>query len=136
APSKMETWYTVTDNGTEYGKDVTATTGTGTTTSYYCRKLWPEALKGNSTSRAILNFVYYRYAEILLNYAEALNEAQGPVPEAQDAVNQVRQRPTVNMPTVAETFAARNVPLNKENMRDLIRNERAVELAFELVRWF
>lgn len=136
APSKMETWYMPTANGIEYGKDVTATAGTGTSTSYYCRKLWPEALKGNSTSRAILNFVYYRYAEILLNYAEALNEAQGPVPEAQDAVNQIRQRPTVDMPTVAQTFAARGVPLDKDNMRDLIRNERAVELAFELVRWF
>lgn len=136
APSKMETWYAITDEGTIYGKDVSETSGTGTATSYYCRKLWPEALKGNSTARAILNFVYYRYAEILLNYAEALNEAQGPVAEVQDAVNQIRQRPTVNMPTVTDTFANRGEPLTKENMRELIRNERAVELAFERNRWF
>lgn len=136
APSKMETWYTPTADGTIYGKDVTGTSGTGTTTSYYCRKLWPEALKGNSTASAILNFVYYRYAEILLNYAEALNEAQGPVADVQDAVNQIRQRPTVNMPTVAETFVNRGEALSKDNMRDMIRNERAVELAFERNRWF
>ncbi len=134
APSKMETWYTPGPTGTVYGKDVTATPGTGTTTSYYCRKLWPEALRGNATSTAILNFVYYRYAEILLNYAEALNEAQGPVAAAAAAVNQIRQR--VNMPTVAQTFAARGIAPSKENMRDLIRNERAVEMAFENIRWF
>lgn len=136
APSKMETWYEVTENGTVYGKDVTAIAGTGTSTSYYCRKLWPEALRGNATSTAILNFVYYRYAEILLNYAEALNEAQGPVGEVEWAVDQIRQRPTVNMPTVARTFAARGVARSKESMRELIHNERAVELAFERVRWF
>lgn len=136
APLKMETWYTPTANGTIYGKDVTATVGTGTTTSYYCRKLWPEALKGNTTSTAILNFVYYRYAEILLNYAEALNEAQGPTSDAIMAVNQIRQRPTVEMPTVAQTFANRGVAISKENMRELIRNERAVEMAFENIRWF
>lgn len=136
APLKMETWYEVTDKGLIYGKDVTATAGTGTSTGYYCRKLWPEALKGNTTSTAILNFVYYRYAEILLNYAEALNEARGPLAEVQAVVNQIRQRPTVNMPSVAQTFAARGVQITKENLRDLIRNERAVELAFENNRWF
>ncbi|MEJ7691513.1 RagB/SusD family nutrient uptake outer membrane protein [Daejeonella sp.] len=136
APLKMETWYTPIANGITYGKDVSGTVGTGTATSYYCRKLWPEALKGNTTSTALLNFVYYRYGEILLNYAEALNEAQGPVAGVAVAVNQIRQRPTVNMPTVAQTFSARGIALSKDNMRDLIRNERAVELAFENVRWF
>lgn len=136
APSKVETWREIKDGVVVYGKDVTAVSGTGTSTGYYCRKLWPEALKGNTTSTAILNFVYYRYAEILLNYAEALNEAQGPTAEVQAAVNQIRQRPTVNMPTVANTFLARGVTISKESMRDLIRNERAVELAFEGIRWF
>lgn len=136
APDRMETWYTPGPSGTVYGRDLSPVVGVGTTTSYYCRKLWPEALKGNATTTAILNFVYYRYAEILLNYAEALNEAQGPVAEVINAVNQIRQRPTVNMPTVAQTFAARGVATNKENMRALIHNERAVELAFEMIRWF
>lgn len=136
APSKVETWYEETVNGTVYGKDITAVAGTGTSTGYYCRKLWPEALRGNATSTAILNYVYYRYAEILLNYAEALNEAQGPVAEVEAAVNLIRQRPTVNMPSVSETFKARGISISKENMRDLIRNERAVELAFENIRWF
>src|SRR5690606_37894237 len=46
APAKIETWYTPTPSGTIYGKDITGTQGTGTSTGYYCRKLWPEALKG------------------------------------------------------------------------------------------
>jgi hypothetical protein len=73
-----------------------------------------------------------RYAEVLLIYAEAKNEADGPVSEVHNAVNRVRNR--VGMP---------NLPagLSKDQMRERIYNERRVELCSEgnryedLVRW-
>lgn len=44
------------------------------------------------------NFIYIRYAEILLVYAGALNEISGPTAEVYHAVNKVRNR--VNMPSL------------------------------------
>ncbi len=133
--NKMEIWLQENSGAaTTYGKDLFPEVSLGTKTGYYCRKMWPESITGASSSNGILNYVFYRYGEILLNYAEALNEAQGPVPDAITVVNQVRAR--VGMPTVAATFAARGTTLNKDTFRELIRNERAVELAFEDVRWW
>jgi len=69
------------------------------------------------------NFALYRYAEVLLMYAEALNEL-GKSAEAVQYINQVRARPSVNMPPLAEN-------LNKAEVFEAIRHERRVELSFE-----
>ncbi len=69
---------------------------------------------------------YFRYAEILLNFAEAQNEVSGPTAEVYEAVNAVRQR--AGMPTLSG--------LSQEQMRERIWNERRVELAFEEHRYF
>lgn len=69
---------------------------------------------------------YMRYAEILLNYAEAQNEAVGPDDNVYNAINQVRQR--AGMPPL--------VGLSQDQMREKIRNERRIELAFEEHRYF
>src|SRR5690606_6065620 len=45
------------------------------------------------------NYPIIRFADVLLMYAEAANEL-GMIDEARDAVNRVRQRPTVNMPVL------------------------------------
>lgn len=71
-----------------------------------------------------INPILIRYAEVLLTYAEAQNEAVGPDPSVYDALNQIRERPSVAMPAIP-------VGLNKEAMREVIRKERRVELAFE-----
>ena len=71
-----------------------------------------------------LNPILMRYAEVLLTYAEAQNEANGPDASVYDAVNAVRARPSINMHVV-------EVGLTKDEMRSVIRNERRVELAFE-----
>jgi hypothetical protein len=62
-------------------------------------------------------------------YAEAANELS-MLDEARDAINMVRQRPSVNMPalTIAETDT-------KEKMFNAIVHERRVELAFEQHRY-
>lgn len=94
------------------------------------RKFVPDALRTNVT--AIPNNFIYRLADAYLMYAEALNEAQGPLPEAHAAVNAIRARS--GMP---------NLPagLSKDEFRKRVRNERAIELVFEdnrlwdIMRW-
>lgn len=72
---------------------------------------------------------YFRYAEILLNYAEAQNEAAGPDATVYAAINTIRSRSSVNMPALP-------AGLSQSQMRDHIRNERQIELAFEEHRFY
>jgi len=109
------------------GKDMVQTSPFYTRTGYYVKRLWPEVLKSGSGNTAQLNFIYFRYAEVLLNYAEALNESDGPVQEVYDVVKLVRAR--AGMPGLP-------VGLDKAQMRARIRKERAVEFAFEEMRWW
>ncbi|WP_213086948.1 RagB/SusD family nutrient uptake outer membrane protein [Chitinophaga agrisoli] len=69
-----------------------------------------------------INFIVLRYADILLMYAEAQNEAVGPDATVYTALNQIRDR--VGMPHFPEG-------LTKEQMRTEIRHERRIELAGE-----
>lgn len=98
-----------------------------TSTGYYVRKYLPEEVKTKTTVRAYHDWIYFRLAEMYLNYAEALNEVSGPTAEVYAALNEVRNRSgVVNMPA----------GLDKEAMRERIRNERAIELSFEEHRWW
>jgi len=99
-----------------------------TKTSYYIRKFHNEAAVLYSTG-GDEDWIFIRYAEVLLNYAEAQNEAVGPDASVYDAVNQVRARPGVNMPPLTAS-------LSQAQMRESIRNERRVEFAFEEQRFF
>jgi hypothetical protein len=76
------------------------------------------------------DFYVVRYADVLLMRAEALAEL-GRQNEAYPLVNQVRAR--VSMPTVEN---AEGAGLTKEQMIEVIRHERRVELAFEGLRFF
>lgn len=73
------------------------------------------------------NFMLIRYAEVLLTYAEAKNEFYGPEASIYDALDQIRRR--VGMATVSRTQT-------KETLRDIIRNERRIELANEGHRFY
>jgi hypothetical protein len=68
---------------------------------------------------------HIRLAEMYLNLAEALNEFSGPSKEVFDAVGAVRAR--VSMPRWETVYPN----LTQSQLRDKIRNERSVELAFE-----
>lgn len=107
-------------------------------TGYYLRKFMNDAypLQNPWGNAGFQPWYYFRYAEVLLNFAEAANEAYGPtvVPSgsslsAQVAVNQVRSRASVNMPALP-------AGISQAEMRDAIRNERRVELAFEEHRFY
>ncbi len=125
---KVEMWYVKNaDNSVTYGKDYQPGSNSYTRSRYYVKKLWPESVRGGQSTSAILNFIFFRYGEVLLNYAEALNESDGPVAEVYTAINQIRTR--AGMPNLA-------AGLTKDQMRQRIHNERAVELAFEELRWW
>lgn len=109
-------------------------TGTHNMTGYGLRK-WncPDVDRLNGRGTAHRNIPIFRLAEIYLNYAEALNEyLDKPDQRVYDAVNKVRAR--VQMPALP--IAGRVEDLTKEGMRQRIRNERRVELAFESHRFY
>lgn len=113
----------------EGGKNTQPLEG-ATETGYYLRKYINETVSLDPTNnqKKPHHYILFRYAEILLNYAEAMNELLGPDGTdgeilnmtAREALNQVRK--AANMPDVEDVgddFTAR------------LRNERRVELAFE-----
>lgn len=109
-------------------------------TGYYLRKFLAPNLnliEGGSTDHV---WPAYRYAEVLLNYAEAMNEAYGPDadPEgwgmtAREALTEVRNSASTSLPAVNAS--------DKDTFRKAVKQERRVELAFEdhrywdLLRW-
>lgn len=98
-----------------------------TPTGYYVRKMIPEGILGNNHGGSSYRlWCYIRYAEILLNYAEAVNEVQGPCKEVYDALDQIRHRAGIT-----GNVADRTDLNTKEKMRNFIHKERTVELAFE-----
>ncbi|KAB7733336.1 RagB/SusD family nutrient uptake outer membrane protein [Rudanella paleaurantiibacter] len=113
----------------EGGRDNVPTNVNNTKTGYYMRKFMSEsAFWGVGTAINVRRpWVIFRYAEVLLNYAEALNEAQGPVADVYTAVNQIRSR--VGMPALP-------AGLTKDQMRERIQKERQVELCFEDHRFY
>lgn len=111
------------DGGTD-GSGVTQ----ATTTGYYLKKFLTDGLDLEKNQTSVHSWILFRYAEILLNYAEAMNEAYGPDADpfgdgktARWAVNEVRGR--VGMPPVAAS--------DETEMRGRIKHERRIELAFE-----
>jgi hypothetical protein len=96
-----------------------------TNTGYYIRKfIDPNVGVNNQHNEA--NFKEYRYAEILLNYAEAAAQTNHPT-EAIDAVNEIRDR--VGMPHIPST-------LTGEALLQRIYHERRIEFALEEQRYF
>ncbi|MCM1066177.1 MAG: RagB/SusD family nutrient uptake outer membrane protein [Muribaculaceae bacterium] len=76
------------------------------------------------------DFYVIRYAEVLLSYAEALIEKNGNDATAISCIDEVRAR--VGMPSVAN---AEGTGLSKDRLREIVRHERRVELAFEDLRF-
>lgn len=96
-------------------------------TGYYVRKMLPEEVQATTPSKSNHDWIFFRLAEMYLNYAEAINEVSGPTQEVYDAVNKIRLR-VGHVPLPAG--------LSKDDMRIAIHHERAIELAFEGHRWF
>lgn len=97
----------------------------GTITGYYNNKMLdPAAIAATLSfgSNRVLPLI--RYAEVLLNYAEAANEFEGPTANVYTAVEAIRQRAGLDPFQLP-------VGLTKDEMRTWIQNERRIELAYE-----
>ncbi|WP_295124918.1 RagB/SusD family nutrient uptake outer membrane protein [uncultured Chitinophaga sp.] len=98
-----------------------------TRTGYYARKMANDSIApGTNQSRV---YPIIRYAEILLGYAEALNEFSGATQDVYDQVIAIRKRAGI-LPGTDNLYGLKN-GMTKEEMRAVIRNEREVEFAYE-----
>ncbi|WP_398453185.1 RagB/SusD family nutrient uptake outer membrane protein [Sphingobacterium thalpophilum] len=101
-----------------------------TKTGYYLRKFMGNFETLNNYSNVNHDFILFRYAEVLLNYAEARNERlDRPDAAVYSAVEQLRQRAGLSPYLLPAA-------LSREQMRDIIHNERRKELAFEEHRFY
>ncbi len=82
------------------------------------------------------NYPAFRYAEVLLIAAEALNEVSGPTDEARGYVNQLMARARNWNGAMTDFPADVDPSLTKEQFRDRVIEERRLELAFEYKRWY
>ena len=98
-------------------------------TGYFVRKYVPEEIKKASTTTAYHNWIFFRLAEMYLNYAEAMNEVDGPTTQVREAINTVRARSGV-------IAIPGDLTGDKKSMRTRIQRERAIELSFEEHRWW
>lgn len=124
-------WGTMRDNSTIDVRPGMADNPTGnanaTPTGYYMRKYIPATiLSSNHGGTARRLWTIMRYAEILLNYAEAMNEVNGPCQEVYDMLDAVRHRGGIT-----GNVADRADLADKDAMRNFIHKERTVEFAFE-----
>jgi starch-binding outer membrane protein, SusD/RagB family len=97
----------------------------GAYSGYYIRKFVDPSINAQFTKEQV-PWIFFRYGEILLNYAEASIELN-QLTDAVDVLNQIRVR--AGMPP----FSA---ALGQAALRDEYRNERRVEMAFEEQRFF
>jgi len=117
-------------------------TGASTTTGFYMRKLLRDDvnLNPNNTTDQRHFGARIRTTEILLDYAEAANEAQGPTANvggagfsAYDVIKALRAR--VHEDGWNDSYLE-SIKNDKDKMRQLIRNERRIELCFENQRFW
>ena len=133
-------WNGVTDFDQSPGGQFDQKVSGASKTGYYLKKFLHANLnlvEGGSTDHV---WPLYRYAEVLLNYAEAMNEAYGPDADpkgygmtARQALTEVRNSASTSLPAVTAS--------SKGDFRKAVKHERRVELAFEdhrywdLLRW-
>jgi hypothetical protein len=131
--------FTIIHQGSNFAKttfDFTLNTGIHKSTTGYGISKWlnPDWDPNQKKARKRTSFIF-RYGEVLLNFAESMNEAFGPdggpygTMTARWAVNALRARSSVNMPGYT-------AGMSKDQFRARVQNERRVELAFEGHRYF
>ncbi len=117
-------------------------TETSTRTGYYLKKLLNMQVNANPNSETTAWHYkpFIRYTEIFLGYAEAANEAWGPTADggngysAYDVIKAIRQRAGIGVNEADQYLES--VKGDKDRMRELIHNERRIELCFEGFRFW
>jgi starch-binding outer membrane protein, SusD/RagB family len=97
-----------------------------TDTGYYPNKFITESYSGVGWETSDPPWIWFRYAEVLLNYAEAMYNL-GHEDVTREYINMIRSRPGVEMPPVTES--------GEELWKRLV-NERRIELVFEEHRFY
>ncbi len=123
------------------GRDSKEKNYNATRTGYYVRK-WlalENLLEPENTGSEHHYYVLFRKTELLLNFAEASNEAYGPLAigegnsmSALDAMKMIRKKAGIKNQDYITSVAENG----KDEFRKLIQNERRIELAFENHRFF
>ncbi|RCH55187.1 RagB/SusD family nutrient uptake outer membrane protein [Mucilaginibacter hurinus] len=108
---------------------------TQTRTGYYMRKFMGNWEEEGTYGNAWHDWVIFRYADVLLMYAEAQNEVlSAPDASVYNPLRLLRLRAGIP-PGEGQRFGLK-ANMTKEEMREIIRNERRIELAFEEQRYF
>ncbi len=121
-PDSIQTWY----KGTRVNNQE-VTNAYATFTGYVWRKNCDESVFETTWRGSVMPLTLIRYAEVLLNYAEAKIETNDIDASVYEAINQIRQR--AGMPDIPGG-------LSQEELRDVLRQERKIELAGEGLRLF
>lgn len=111
------------------GKDRPGGVTRQTRTGYYARKFLNSNTTGSTYPTVTHNFPIFRYAEVLLNFAEAKNEYSGPAEDIYVAIEAIRRRAGLVPFAIARTKT-------QPELREIIRHERRVEMAFEEQRFW
>jgi hypothetical protein len=136
--------YTVMYNGSSWlnttletfisGKNNPNQSAQTTKTSYYMRKFMGDFATKANYDDALHLWIMFRYAEILLNFAEAENEHAGATADVYDAIISLRKRARIESGNDSRYGLKPN--MTREEMRRVIRNERRIEMAFEEQRYW
>lgn len=104
-----------------------------TKTGYYLKKYLIESISLDPINPSVAYHVWvlFRYAEVLLNYAEAMNEAYGPELTGPAPLDNMTALQAVNIVRARATMPNFPSGMTQAAFRTKLRNERRVELAFE-----
>lgn len=119
-------------NGYAYGKN------NGSRTGYYCKKAINQSYTVTEASNSGTDYIDIRYAEVMLNFAEAAVET-GNLSEAFSMVSQIRERAGIlktvsGDPELVGKEYGLDPGMNQAAMRQAVRDERYIELLFERKR--
>lgn len=103
----------------------------GNTKTKYGKKKYTKKNSDIKNNQGGQDFYVIRYADVLLMRAEALIESGETGQEIYDLINLVRKR--VSMPKIEDV---EGTGLSKDQLREIVRHERRVELAFEGLRFY
>lgn len=108
-------------------------------TGYFPKKYlnFETVLSNTSWTQKRYSFPIIRLADLYLMYAEASNESQGPNAEVFKYLNPIRKRAGLNGVEASWANSTNpNKPQSKEGLREIIQQERLIELAFESSRFY
>lgn len=125
APFKERTVETFIPGGQD-SPDGSVSPWNATDTGYYPRKFITEEESGEGWETSNPPWIWFRYGEVLLNYAEAMFQLEDEE-TAREYINKIRSRPSVDMPPVTESGQA---------LWDRLVHERRIELVFEEHRFW